>query len=80
MVLPGLPVDFPDGGDGLGVFAGLTFRANSGQLRVLPRSAFPRRASVDIEVPPLGTRSRVRPVEPTDWEELLRHAVPWPIA
>src|SRR5437868_4516129 len=79
-ILAGLPADFPDGGAEHGPFAGLTFRANTGEVRVLPRAAIPRRASTEIPVRPLGTRSRVRELEPTEWEELLRHAVVWPSA
>lgn len=78
MILPGLPADFPDGGEARGPFTGLTFRANTGELRVLPREAIPRRASSEIFVALRGTRSRVRNPEPADWEELLRHAVVWP--
>ena len=80
MILAGLPADFPDGGEGRGPMAGLTFRAGTGEVRVLPRAAIPRRASVEISVAPLGTRSRVRGAEPADWEELLLHAVVWPPA
>lgn len=80
MILAGLPADFPDGGEGHGPFAGLTFRANTGEVRVLPRAVIPRRASIEIPVTPLGTRSRVRELEPTEWEELLQHAVVWPSA
>lgn len=80
MILPGLPADFPDGGEGHGPVAGLTFRASTGELRVLPRAAIPRQASVEIPVAPLGTRSRVRGLEPADWEQLLQHATAWPPA
>jgi hypothetical protein len=52
----------------------------SAEVRVLPRAAFPRRASVEIPVAPLGSRSRVRALEPADWENWLRHAVVWPPA
>lgn len=80
MILAGLPADFPDGGEGHGPIAGFTFRASTGELRVLPRAAIPRRGSMDISVSPLGTRSRVRAPEPAHWEELLAHAVAWPPA
>ena len=80
MVLAGLPRDFPDGGEGHGPIAGLTFRASTGELRVLPRAAIPRRVSTEIPAAPLGARSRVRGVETPDWEELLQHAVVWPSA
>ena len=78
MILAGLPTDFPDGGEGRGPGAGLTFRADTGELRVLPRAAIPRRASSEIPLAPLGTRSRVRAQDAAEWEELLRHAVAWP--
>ena len=80
MVLAGLPAGFPMTGGEDALFAGMTFRAGTGEVRVLPRRAFPRRASVDILVPPLGTTSRVRALEQADWEELLRQAVVWPPA
>ena len=80
MVLAGLPAGFPDGGEGHGPLAGLTFRANTGEVRVLSRAAIPMRASIEIPVRPLGTRSRVREPDPAYWEELLRHAVVWPSA
>ena len=69
MILPGLPADFPDGGERHGPVAGLTFRSGAGEIRVLPRAAFPRRAS-----------ARVRRPESADWENLLRQAVVWPPA
>ena len=80
MVLAGLPADFPDGGEGHGPVAGLTFRSGTGELRVLPRAAIPRRASAGIPVAPLGTRSRVVGVQSADFQELLDHAVVWPRA
>lgn len=80
MIVAGLPADFPDVGEEHDAFAGLTFHASTGELRVLPRAAIPRRASVEIDVPPLGTRSRVRQPESAEWEELLQHAVLWPPA
>ena len=78
MILAGLPADFPHAADGDATFAGVTFRASTGELRVLPRAAIPRGASMEIFVAPLETRSRVRGAESADWEELLRHAVVWP--
>jgi hypothetical protein len=80
MILAGLPADFPDGGEGHGPLAGVTFRAGTGQVRVLPLAAIPRRASAEIAVAPLGSGSRVRGSESADWEALLRHAVVWPPA
>jgi len=77
---PGLPADFPDGGEAHGPVAGLTFPPGGGEVRVLPRAAFPRRASADLPVAPLGARSRVRGLESADWEDLLRQAVVWPPA
>jgi len=80
MVLAGLPTNFPHEADLDEPFTGLTFRSAIGEVRVLPRAAIPRRVSNEIPVPPLGTRSRVRALEPLDWEALLRHAVVWPKA
>lgn len=80
MVLPGLPANYPDAGEEDELLAGLTFRASTGEVRVLPRAAVPRRASADIVVAALGTRSRVRGLETADWEPLLRHALVWPSA
>ena|SRR5437762_8786602 len=81
MILPGLPADYPavgaDVADPLG-FAGLTFRANTGEVRVLPPAAISRRGSVEFSLPRLGRKSRVRRPEFPDWEELLRHALVWP--
>ena len=78
MILAGLPADVPDAGDDHGPLAGLTFHASTGELRVLPRAAIPRRASASIPVASLGTRSRVRGLQSADWEALLRHAIVWP--
>ena len=80
MVLAGLPTDFPDGADLDEPFTGLTFCAATGEVRVLPRAAIPRRASNEIFVAPLGSGSRVRAPKPLDWEAWLRHAVVWPTA
>jgi hypothetical protein len=83
MVVPGLPGDYPDvgeSGDEGPLFAGLTFRAGTGELRVLPRAAIPRRVRFPAALPSVGTRSRVSSLEPLDWEELLRHALVWPPA
>ena len=80
MIVAGLPADFPHGDEEDGPIAGMTFRADTGEVRVLPRAAIPRRASVEISVHPLGTRPRLRALEQAHWEELLRHAAPWPPA
>jgi hypothetical protein len=78
MILAGLPVDFPEGGENDGPFAGLTFRASTGEVRVLPRAASPRRARAGLRVPFSGTRTQTRGLESAYWEELLRHAIAWP--
>ena len=78
MILAGLPADFPYDDEAHGPVGGLTFRASTGELRVLPLAAIPRRPSVEIPVAPVGTGSRLRGLEPSDWEELLQHAVVWP--
>jgi len=79
MVLPGLPLSYPGAVDDEGPLPGLTFRADSGELRVLPRAAFPGTVG-EIVVPPRGGRSRVRSVGSADWEALLRRATLWPPA
>ena len=79
MILPGLPADHPDAGERGGSFAGLTFRASTGEVRVLPRAAIPHQVSADPLVAPLGMRARVRRLEPADWEGLLRQAREWPL-
>ena len=78
MVLAGLPADVPESGEGHGPLAGLTFRASTGELRVLPRAVMPRSSSAAIPVAALGAGSRVRALRSADWEALLRHAVVWP--
>ena len=78
MVLPGLPLSYPNALDDESPVPGLTFRADSGELRVLPRAWIPRPAG-EIVVP-LARRSRVPGVGRTDWEELLRRATRWPPA
>lgn len=83
MVLPGLSADYSDAGesrDESPLLMGLTFRADTGELRVLPRAAIPRHARFPATLPPIGTRSRVSSLDPLDWEELLRHALAWPPA
>lgn len=76
MILGGLPADVPDGGARDDLLAGLTFRASTGELRVLPRAAIPRSASAAIPVASFG--ARVRRPQSADWEALLRHAIVWP--
>lgn len=61
MILPGVPDGYPEGGEGHGLLAGLTFRASTGEVRVLPRAGIPRRVSIDTIVAPLATRSLVWP-------------------
>ena len=81
MIVPGLPADYPDVGERDGnssLYAGITFRASTGEIRVLPRAAIPRRVRMAFPLPEIGTRSRVHRPEPADFEELLRHALAWP--
>jgi hypothetical protein len=80
MVLAGLPADFPDESEGDGSLSGLTFRAETGEVRVLARAAIPRLASIAIPLELLGTQSRLRGPKPANWEALLRRAVAWPPA
>ena len=78
-IYDGLPPDYPETGDVTpsGTQAGLTFRASSGEVRVLPRSAIPRRQSM----PRIGAawhETACRSAAAPSWEELLRLALPWP--
>ena len=82
-IYAGLPAGYPETGErtaGGQAQAGLTFRATTGEVRVLPRAAIPHRA----HIPPLPTLSgvkqpAVRPDTPT-WDELLQASLPWPPA
>ena len=81
MIVPGLPADYPDVGEGgadSSLFPGITFRASTGEIRVLPRAAIPRRVQIEFPLPRLGVRSRTHQPEVVRWEELLRHALVWP--
>ena len=75
VVAPGLPVGHPAADDS-GLFCGITFRASTGELRVLPRDRMKRPSAAEIEVPPLGSGSRVAMHSP-DWAALLAEATPW---
>ena len=82
-VLVGLPRDYPNMGEGAAdgePQAGLTFRASTGEVRVLPRAAIPRRARVPTLLAPLGTKMPTARVETPGWKELLRQALAWPPA
>lgn len=82
-IFAGLPANYPDTGDRAvpgGAQAGLTFRAETGEIRVLPRAAIPR----TVQLPPNELESArqqpaLRPDTP-DWEDLLQRALVWPRA
>lgn len=80
-IFAGLPANYPDTGDPSAVGgrqAGLTFRADTGEVRVLPRAAIPRRVRIPPLPMPIGTKSPTPAVETPAWEELLQHALSWP--
>ena len=75
MVIPGLPADHLAANDS-NPFCGITFRASTGEVRVLPRDRMKRPTSAEIEVASLGSGSRVA-MHSQDWEALLAQATPW---
>ena len=80
-IFAGLPPDYPDTGDRSargGPQAGLTFRSGTGEVRVLPRAAIPRRAPIpaDLSVSHASRLPTPR-IETPGWEELLRLALSW---
>jgi hypothetical protein len=77
MIVPGLPIDHP-AADADEPLPGLTFRAASGELRVLARASMRRPASSEIIVPPFGAGPRALPPAAPDWESLLSQATAWP--
>ena len=81
-IYAGVPADYPDTGEqpGSGSQAWLTFRAGTGEVRVLPRAVIPRRVSTSSPTVSLGTKQPAHTPATPDWEELLRLAVPWPAA
>jgi hypothetical protein len=81
-IFAGLPADWPDTGEqpGSGAHAGLTFRAGTGEVRVLPQAVIPRRVSTSSLTVSLGSKQPVHTPDTPDWEELLRLAVPWSAA
>jgi len=78
MVLAGLPDAHPDAhfNDGIGPFTGVTFRASTGELRVLTRAAM-RDLSAGDAPPEMTTRGDKASAH---WEQLLQRAAPWPLA
>ena len=81
-IFEGLPKDYPETGDRAagGPQAGLTFRANTGEVRLLPRAAILRPVWLPAISAPPGTKMQTSRMEIPDWEDLLRHAVSWPPA
>lgn len=79
-IFAGLPADFPDTERTAKMpRAGLTFRSSTGEVRVLPWPAIPRRVQMPTPLPaPHGTRAPVPCVEVPVWEQLLRSALVWP--
>jgi hypothetical protein len=76
MVLPGLPESHPDAAID-DSFPGLTFRASTGELRVLLRPMMPSGAA-GLVIPALGTAPRLRAPSVADWQALLEQTTPWP--
>ena len=77
MVLPGLPAEHPDA-DVHRPFAGLTFHANTGEVRVLPLREIPRAHSADFDPLPWSAGDRMRQSPKLDYASLLARATPWP--
>ena len=80
-IFAGLPEDYRSTGErvaGEGPQAGLTFRSNTGEVRVLPRAAIPMRVGIPTTRPAPGTKVSTPRVASPDWEALLRNALPWP--
>ena len=79
-IYDGLPADYPDTGDltPSGSQAGLTFRASSGEVFVLPRAAIPRRGRMPPVPVPLGAKQPTDQPAAPSWQELLQLALPWP--
>lgn len=82
MILPGLPEGHPANqhADTPLPFTGMTFRASTGELRVLLWRDVARRRTADWTIAPLGTAPRVRGVGKPDWQALLAKATPWSAA
>lgn len=80
-VFAGLPANYPATGDRVAVGdgrAGLTFRADTGEVRVLPRAAIPRTVHLPavLNASP-GARMPVPREEIPDWEALVQEALVW---
>lgn len=82
MVIPGLPAGHPDANEGAEALApipiGFTFRASTGELRVLARAEIRRTAALMPNVAPWRGGPRLHQVTTADWESLLDQARPWP--
>jgi hypothetical protein len=82
MVIPSLPANHPDASDGNDTVSvpptGFTFRASTGELRVLPRAEIRRVSALAINVAPLKVGPRLHQVTDADWEALLNQARRWP--
>ena len=80
-IFAGVPVGFPDsdtGNTSTGARAGLTFRSENGEVRVLPLAAIPRRVQIPAPITtPLGATIPVSRVSIPEWNELLRAALLW---
>lgn len=80
MVIPGLPADYPiaDEDPHAAMLIGFTFRAGTGELRVLPRAEIGRSTARSPNVAPWRIGPRFHQVTTADWEALLDQARPWP--
>ena len=82
MVLPGLPATHPEEEQSaMPPFFGLTFRSQTGELRVLPPSMLRRRfrAKAPADLGQLFRRmSQLPTLTPEHWVRLLQTAAPWP--
>ncbi|HEX4469357.1 MAG TPA: hypothetical protein VH080_07465 [Gemmatimonadaceae bacterium] len=80
MVIPGLPADHPAAEAASDALAwipmGFTFRASTGELRVLLRGEI--RDMPMPNVAPWRVGPRLHQVTTADWEALLDQARPWP--
>jgi hypothetical protein len=80
MVIRGLPAGHPaaDAGAGPGMSLGFTFRAGTGELRVLPLAELRRTAAPPPNVAPWRVVPRPHHAKAADWQALLEQARPWP--
>ena len=78
-IFAGLPASFPDTTTANMARAGLTFRSSTGEVRVLPWPAIPRR--LRLPTGPFTSHATMLPVSRVEvpvWEQLLASAIAWP--